>query len=207
MRYNTIVNIPCFEVTTSEVYEPCTFIILLVGRWIHLIIQPVLLPYFAYNLFSWVVFMSACIDDIYLVTRRQSKKRFRSRIYNAWGGKCAYCGEVAKSLDHVIPRHKGGLTVIENLVPACLSCNGHKGAEDWVAWYRKQEFYNIERETMIWFWITQDTSAVDNSMLTGEILGLFFPVEQFDFLSSFNVVDNTTFNDRALHRRLGDVHS
>jgi hypothetical protein len=96
---------------------------------------------------------------------------------------------------------------MENLVPACLSCNGHKGAEDWVAWYRKQEFYDIERETMIWFWITQDTSTMDNSMLTGKILGLFFPVEQFDFLASFDVVDNTPFNDRALNSRLSDVHS
>ena len=95
---------------------------------------------------------------------------------------------------------------MENLIPACLSCNGHKGAEDWVVWYRKQEFYDIERETMIWFWITQDTSTVDNSMLTGVILGLFFPVEQFDFLSGFDVIDNTSFDDCALHGGFGDVH-
>jgi len=70
--------------------------------------------------------MYSRIDDIYLITRRESKRRFRSRIYEMWGSECAYCGKPARSLDHVIPRHKGGLTVIENLIPACLSCNGQK---------------------------------------------------------------------------------
>ena len=49
-------------------------------------------------------------------------------------GICAYCfkpfGETAKSkrtVDHVIPRTKGGRTVPENVVIACLSCNSKKG--------------------------------------------------------------------------------
>lgn len=141
--------------------------------------------------------MLAYVDDIYLVGRRESKKRFRSRIYNAWGGKCAYCGQIARSLDHVLPRHKGGLTIIENLVPACLSCNGHKGAEDWVQWYRKQDFYDIERETLIWLWVKQN-SCEDDSQLSRAFLGAFSAVEQLDLLSTYAEVDNTTLDETLL---------
>ena len=160
----------------------------------HLRTHPFRVSYFAYNLFGWKDIMSARIDDIYLVTRRESKKRFRSRIYDAWGSKCAYCGEPAKSLDHVIPRHKGGLTVIENLVPACLPCNGHKGAENWVTWYRQQQFYSIERETMIWLWIRQ-CHLTDNALLTQPFLGLFSVVEQSALLASYAEIDNDAIDN------------
>ena len=42
---------------------------------------------------------------------------------------CQYCGSHAKelTLDHVIPKHRGGSHVWENLVSACRSCNHHKG--------------------------------------------------------------------------------
>ena len=144
--------------------------------------------------------MNACIDDIYLISRRQSKKRFRARIYESWNGRCAYCGAIAKSLDHVVPRHKGGLTIIENLVPACLSCNGHKGAEDWVQWYRKQDFYTVERETMIWFWITQyESNNAPDSLFASELFSLLLPVKQCDFLARFNVIDNTSILDGAVN--------
>jgi 5-methylcytosine-specific restriction endonuclease McrA len=41
---------------------------------------------------------------------------------------CQYCGTVAKDLtiDHVIPKRLGGLTVWENLVTACRRCNTRK---------------------------------------------------------------------------------
>lgn len=141
--------------------------------------------------------MLAYVDDIYLVSRRESKKRFRSRIYAAWGGKCAYCGQIARSLDHVLPRHKGGLTIIENLVPACLSCNGHKGASEWVQWYRQQSFYDIERETLIWLWIKQNLCENDSD-LSCAFLGIFPAVEQLDLLATYTEIDSTTFDDCLL---------
>jgi len=41
---------------------------------------------------------------------------------------CQYCGQMAKELtiDHVIPRRHGGLTVWENVVTACRRCNMKK---------------------------------------------------------------------------------
>lgn len=41
---------------------------------------------------------------------------------------CHYCGQPADAPDHVVPRALGGEDVRENIVPACRSCNGRKGA-------------------------------------------------------------------------------
>src|SRR5207302_10899073 len=42
---------------------------------------------------------------------------------------CQYCGRRAHDLtrDHVIPRHRGGQHVWENVVAACKSCNHRNG--------------------------------------------------------------------------------
>ena len=42
-------------------------------------------------------------------------------------GTCGYCGEKASTLDHVVPRSRGGRHVWENIVACCMRCNGHKG--------------------------------------------------------------------------------
>jgi 5-methylcytosine-specific restriction endonuclease McrA len=43
--------------------------------------------------------------------------------------KCAYCGEESKKLtiDHVLPRSKGGKSSFENCVASCKACNSRKG--------------------------------------------------------------------------------
>ncbi len=42
---------------------------------------------------------------------------------------CQYCGKKGRALtiDHVIPRYRGGPHTWQNLVTACSSCNRHKG--------------------------------------------------------------------------------
>ncbi len=42
---------------------------------------------------------------------------------------CQYCGRKGGelTLDHVVPRCRGGLSTWENLVTACEKCNGRKG--------------------------------------------------------------------------------
>jgi 5-methylcytosine-specific restriction endonuclease McrA len=49
---------------------------------------------------------------------------------DAWGWfytlDCAYCGQPAAQVDHVHPLSKGGLHCVENLAPACASCNRAK---------------------------------------------------------------------------------
>jgi 5-methylcytosine-specific restriction endonuclease McrA len=42
---------------------------------------------------------------------------------------CQYCGErpIVLTIDHVLPRHRGGTHTWENLVTACPICNRRKG--------------------------------------------------------------------------------
>ncbi|HLS93705.1 MAG TPA: HNH endonuclease [Microbacterium sp.] len=42
------------------------------------------------------------------------------------GNRCAYCGRSANTIDHVIPRSRGGQDSWENLVAACVKCNNVK---------------------------------------------------------------------------------
>ncbi len=45
------------------------------------------------------------------------------------GFRCAYCGQSRDrlSIDHVVPRSRGGRTTFENCVAACKACNLKKG--------------------------------------------------------------------------------
>jgi 5-methylcytosine-specific restriction endonuclease McrA len=60
-------------------------------------------------------------------TRALSRKNILLRDRNT----CQYCAEVSPSgeltLDHVIPRSRGGASTWENLVACCHSCNRRKG--------------------------------------------------------------------------------
>lgn len=39
---------------------------------------------------------------------------------------CFYCGKIATTIDHVVPKAMGGSSRKDNLVPACKSCNSNK---------------------------------------------------------------------------------
>ena len=52
----------------------------------------------------------------------------RQNIFKRDEGKCQYCGTTKElTLDHVIPRSKGGRSTWLNLVTACKKCNSLKG--------------------------------------------------------------------------------
>lgn len=40
---------------------------------------------------------------------------------------CGYCGRAASTVDHVLPRSRGGADHWENLVACCVTCNNTKG--------------------------------------------------------------------------------
>ncbi len=40
---------------------------------------------------------------------------------------CSYCGRSATTVDHVMPRSRGGKDSWENLVACCITCNNSKG--------------------------------------------------------------------------------
>lgn len=70
------------------------------------------------------------------------KSLTRQAVWNKTGGHCYYCGlaltpdEVDTiegrynswmDADHLLPKAKGGLDTLENMVPACKACNCAKG--------------------------------------------------------------------------------
>lgn len=67
-------------------------------------------------------------------------QRARRRLL-AGGPSCEYCGEpFATTADHILPRSRGGGNEIENLAPACASCNTEKldfTPAEWEAWRRQ----------------------------------------------------------------------
>jgi 5-methylcytosine-specific restriction endonuclease McrA len=55
-------------------------------------------------------------------------KPSRTMIYKRDGHKCQYCGSTRElTIDHIIPRSRGGEDTWENLVVACMPCNMRKG--------------------------------------------------------------------------------
>ena len=64
---------------------------------------------------------------------RQRRFRFKQAGLNYTGHeKCAYCGDEAVSVDHIIPKSKGGKDEAENVVPCCSVCNSAKLNKDLV---------------------------------------------------------------------------
>lgn len=48
-----------------------------------------------------------------------------------FGNRCVYCGGALEEVDHAIPLSRGGLDMLANLVPACISCNRRKFKSTW----------------------------------------------------------------------------
>lgn len=51
----------------------------------------------------------------------------RRAVFARDQGKCQYCGKRAESIDHVVPRSKGGAHSWNNVVACCRRCNTYKG--------------------------------------------------------------------------------
>jgi 5-methylcytosine-specific restriction endonuclease McrA len=62
-----------------------------------------------------------------------------SALKAAWGG-CAYCGATDRALqrDCVLALSRGGRYTLENIVPACRSCNTSKCNDEITAWMRRK---------------------------------------------------------------------
>jgi 5-methylcytosine-specific restriction endonuclease McrA len=58
--------------------------------------------------------------------RRRAVPVSRRAVFARDDYRCQYCGERADSIDHVVPRSRGGLDVWDNLAAACRPCNTRK---------------------------------------------------------------------------------
>lgn len=57
----------------------------------------------------------------------------------AWGG-CAYCGATGRPLqrDCVLALSRGGRYTLDNIAPACASCNASKCNQEVTSWLRRK---------------------------------------------------------------------
>src|SRR3989475_6486677 len=63
------------------------------------------------------------------VPRSVQRKISRRALFARDGWRCGYCGTTSGrlTLDHIVPRSKGGDSVWENVVTSCAPCNLRKG--------------------------------------------------------------------------------
>jgi 5-methylcytosine-specific restriction endonuclease McrA len=62
-----------------------------------------------------------------------------SALKDAWGG-CAYCGATTGRLqrDCILALSRGGRYTLDNIAPACGSCNASKCNEEVTGWLRRK---------------------------------------------------------------------
>ena len=66
-------------------------------------------------------------------------------VYIKKGNQCHYCKiRIANTIDHVIPKSKGGNNWIDNLVPSCRKCNRAKGNKSYFEFTGKQYGPNLK---------------------------------------------------------------
>ena len=87
---------------------------------------------------DWVVRSPSLTVDVPSIIMLQRFHKFqnyvkfsRSNVYLRDMYKCQYCSDIFErnrlTLDHVVPKSKGGETSWENIVTCCNSCNTFKG--------------------------------------------------------------------------------
>ena len=74
--------------------------------------------------------MTDCPSCHNFLKRRGSRRR--RHLYLVYAGRCFYCGEPLtikdSTIDHWIPKSRGGPNEMDNLRLSCLTCNRLKGS-------------------------------------------------------------------------------
>ena len=101
---------------------------------------------------------SAYVFNLRTTSNSEAKRLWRRDIKENWGFKCAYCGsEHHLTIDHIVPRAKGGTDFTKNCLCACHSCNQDKSHSPWEEWYKNQEFFSQEKYDKIKNWVKPES--------------------------------------------------
>ena len=99
----------------------------------------------------------AYVYNLQTTSSAEAKRLWRRDVKEKWHFKCAYCGDGNNlTIDHVVPRCKGGTDFTKNVVCCCSDCNQRKGHEPWEQWFLKQEFFSEEKYHKIREWMEPD---------------------------------------------------
>lgn len=81
--------------------------------------------------FSFLVPEVVILLDFLSMRRQKSIKLNRTNIFKRDSNICQYCGRKIEAntltIDHVVPKSKGGANTWDNLTTACFKCNTKKG--------------------------------------------------------------------------------
>ena len=85
---------------------------------------------------------------------QEARRLWRRKIKERWDYECAYCGsEKNLTMDHIVPRAKGGVDFTRNVVCCCHKCNQDKSHSPWEEWYLSQGFFDVDRYEKIKEWM------------------------------------------------------
>ena len=100
----------------------------------------------------------AYVFNLQTTSSSEAKRLWRRDIKENWNYECAYCGDDNDlTIDHVVPRSKGGADFTRNVVCCCKACNQDKGQTPWEEWYFSQEFFSNERHEKVKDWMKPET--------------------------------------------------
>ena len=71
--------------------------------------------------------MSVALREYVHIPYRHNERATREGILRRDRSTCVYCSGNAQTVDHVLPKSRGGSDSWLNLVAACKACNGRKG--------------------------------------------------------------------------------
>lgn len=83
----------------------------------------------------------------------------RQKVYEKYGGRCAYCGKKIEykdmQVDHLVPLEgdsQKGTNDFDNLMPSCRRCNHYKRANSFEGWRKMIEEIpeKMERDSYIY---------------------------------------------------------
>ncbi|NEN82448.1 HNH endonuclease [Paenibacillus elgii] len=81
---------------------------------------------------------AAVVVTPYMIRRLYSNDDFRSMIMTRDHYTCRYCGGYGDTIDHIVPKSKGGHTTPVNCVCSCYACNQSKADQDAAGFMEKQ---------------------------------------------------------------------
>lgn len=73
---------------------------------------------------------AAVVVNRHTIRRLYTNKGFRTYVLERDRYTCYFCGRYGDTIDHLLPRAKGGHTTPVNCVCACMECNQSKADRD-----------------------------------------------------------------------------
>lgn len=105
------------------------------------------------------------LANLIVLTPKLARRKFREHIFESWEWKCAYCdknlNQGTATIDHILPKHKGGQNIKSNMCAACGSCNRSKASTLLHEWMNESHpHYSEERLARITKWMEQKPCSI-----------------------------------------------